>query len=183
MVSNATNNKNKSKTTPKNKGSPQERINYAEEFKSDHKFKTELCNSYSANKFCKYGNRCRFAHGKKELFDKSLTLPKYKQAECISFYTTGYCNYGQRCHFKHDTRKLDEVPRSWHSFNLLMGELKESRLDVFNGINKSKKVVNLNIAEDKVSLFLNYIGLNMNQVTYIYMSLLMLLKDHTLGRS
>jgi hypothetical protein len=72
--------------------------------------------------------------------DKSLTLLKYKQTECISFFTTGYYNYGQRCHFIHDTRKLDDVPRSWHCFNLLVGDPKESRLDVFNEINKSKKV-------------------------------------------
>src|SRR5690606_5123390 len=104
-------------------------VDYEEEFKNDCKFKTELCISFSNNGFCKYGNKCRFAHGKEELFDKSLACPKYKQTECISFYSYGFCNYGKRCHFKHDDRQLVTLNRSWYSYNLRMNQ-PIKRLDV-----------------------------------------------------
>ncbi len=60
---------------------------FNEEFLNYPNYKTELCQSFLNDKFCKYGNRCRFAHSKTELYNKSLILPKFKTASCKSFYT------------------------------------------------------------------------------------------------
>jgi hypothetical protein len=120
-------------------------INFAEEFKQDIKFKTELCVSYKNNTHCKYGNKCRFAHGPKELFNKSLGCHKYKQTPCQGFYLTGYCLYGSRCHFKHDDREVGTISRSWHTYSLMIGKNKGSRLKAFENlqyIQKNQEEVN-----------------------------------------
>ncbi|XP_003966860.1 cysteine three histidine 1 [Takifugu rubripes] len=65
------------------------------------RYKTELCTSYSATGFCKYGERCQFAHGLHELHIP-FHHPKYKTELCRSYHTTGYCYYGSRCLFVHN---------------------------------------------------------------------------------
>lgn len=84
-------------------------VDLAKESKNDPKFKTELCKSWIETGFCIYGNKCRFAHGRDEIFDKPINNTKYKQKNCISFFKNGYCNYGTRCHFKHDERTFDDI--------------------------------------------------------------------------
>jgi hypothetical protein len=96
-------------------------VDYAKEFQHDPKFKTEMCKSWSETGFCAYGNKCRFAHGKQEMFDKVIACKKYKQKECLSFFKNKYCCYGSRCHFKHEERKLSEIHRSY--FNQLLQQL------------------------------------------------------------
>ncbi|GLD69779.1 tristetraprolin-like protein [Lates japonicus] len=64
------------------------------------RYKTELCTSYSTTGFCKYAERCQFAHGLHELH-VPFRHPKYKTELCRSYHTTGYCNYGSRCLFVH----------------------------------------------------------------------------------
>ncbi|KAK2900287.1 cysteine three histidine 1 [Channa argus] len=64
------------------------------------RYKTELCTSYSAAGFCKYAERCQFAHGLHELH-VPFRHPKYKTELCRSYHTTGYCYYGSRCLFVH----------------------------------------------------------------------------------
>jgi hypothetical protein len=147
MVSNAMS-KDKTKKKKKFKKNAHDYVNYEEEFKHDCKFKTELCNSFTTNGFCKYGNKCRFAHGKDELFDKSLAYPKYKQTDCISFFTNGFCNYGKRCHFRHDDRQeLEILPRSWYTYKLLMfnntcsNNTTSRRLEAFQGMKQIKRPV------------------------------------------
>lgn len=93
-------------------------VNYEEEKKNDPKYKTELCKSFRDTNFCPYGNRCRFAHGKKELFIKNLDTNKYKQKQCNSFKESGYCLYGSRCNFKHGEAKLDNINRSYYAYML-----------------------------------------------------------------
>ena len=39
-------------------------------FKDVTKFKTELCKEFILYSFCKYGFKCKFAHGKSELMLK-----------------------------------------------------------------------------------------------------------------
>lgn len=90
------------------------------EKKNDPKYKTEMCKSWTQKGFCVYGNKCRFAHGRSELFIKSVTTTgKYKQKDCNSFKEQGFCLYGTRCNFKHDQRKLEEIERSYHSLYLV----------------------------------------------------------------
>jgi len=65
------------------------------------RYKTELCRSYHETGFCKYGEKCQFAHGYHEI--RSLNRhPKYKTVLCRTYHCTGYCPYGPRCHFLHD---------------------------------------------------------------------------------
>lgn len=64
-------------------------------------YKTELCRSYSDSGTCRYGAKCRFAHGKEEL--RAVTRhKKYKTEKCKNFFKNGICFYGSRCKFIHD---------------------------------------------------------------------------------
>lgn len=40
------------------------------------KFKTEICKNWKETNFCKYGEKCHFAHGKIELRKKNETQEK-----------------------------------------------------------------------------------------------------------
>ncbi|XP_054457776.1 cysteine three histidine 1 [Anoplopoma fimbria] len=89
------------------------------------RYKTELCTSYSTTGFCKYAERCQFAHGLHELH-VPFRHPKYKTELCRSFHTTGYCYYGSRCLFVHSAteqrpalRRRRNVPcRTFRSFGV-----------------------------------------------------------------
>ncbi|XP_026873369.2 mRNA decay activator protein ZFP36 isoform X1 [Electrophorus electricus] len=70
---------------------------------ASNRYKTELCRSYQENGSCKYGSKCQFAHGEREL--RCLYRhPKYKTEACRTFYNFGYCPYGARCHFIHEEK-------------------------------------------------------------------------------
>lgn len=74
------------------------------------RYKTEVCRPYNENGFCKYGDKCQFAHGEHEL--RGLPRhPKYKTEPCRTFHTLGVCPYGPRCHFIHSENesKLVEI--------------------------------------------------------------------------
>ncbi|XP_051900335.1 mRNA decay activator protein ZFP36-like [Pristis pectinata] len=65
------------------------------------RYKTELCRPFQENSFCRYGDKCQFAHGLAEL--RALSRhPKYKTEPCRTFHSTGFCPYGSRCHFIHN---------------------------------------------------------------------------------
>ncbi|AWO95792.1 putative zinc finger protein 36 C3H1 type-like 2-A [Scophthalmus maximus] len=89
------------------------------------RYKTELCTSYSATGFCKYAERCQFAHGLHELH-VPFRHPKYKTELCRSYHTTGYCYYGSRCLFVHSSteqrpaqRRRRNIPcRTFRSFGV-----------------------------------------------------------------
>jgi hypothetical protein len=116
-------------------------VNFEEERKNDPKYKTELCKSFMQNNFCIYGNKCRFAHGYKELVRKKQ-INNYKQKTCNSFFNKGYCPYGNRCNFKHDERKIQEIGVPYyfsHLISLHFPQLKTCRrLNVFQNINNIK---------------------------------------------
>lgn len=100
-----------------------EYVDLLQEYMKDPKYKTELCKSYTEKEFCVYGNKCRFAHGKEELFQKAINHPKYKIKRCISFFQNSYCSYGSRCHFQHDERKINQTFRSYYSYALSLYSL------------------------------------------------------------
>ncbi|XP_072315531.1 cysteine three histidine 1 [Eucyclogobius newberryi] len=89
------------------------------------RYKTELCTSYSSSGFCKYAERCQFAHGLHELH-VPFRHPKYKTELCRSYHTTGYCYYGSRCLFVHNSeeqrpcvRRKRNIPcRTFRSFGV-----------------------------------------------------------------
>ncbi|KJE98272.1 hypothetical protein CAOG_08261 [Capsaspora owczarzaki ATCC 30864] len=64
-------------------------------------YKTELCHSFQSTNYCKYKDKCQFAHGAHELRNV-LRHPKYKTNLCRSFQAIGSCPYGHRCHFVHE---------------------------------------------------------------------------------
>lgn len=68
------------------------------------RYKTELCRPFEENGFCKYGDKCQFAHGQAELRTLSRH-PKYKTELCRTFHTIGFCPYGPRCHFIHNAEE------------------------------------------------------------------------------
>lgn len=105
------------KEKPKMKKNANCFIDKQKEYKTDPKYKTEMCKTWLKNNFCPYGNLCRFAHGQSDLFKKSVE--KYKQKDCNSFFFHGFCLYGNRCHFKHDERRLKNIQRpSYHNYIL-----------------------------------------------------------------
>jgi hypothetical protein len=106
-------------TKSKLKKDANEHVDPVKEFQMDQKYKTELCKSFTENGFCAYGNKCRFAHGRNELFVKPATSKKYKLKECLSFFKQSYCCYGSRCNFKHEERKFFELPRSANALALM----------------------------------------------------------------
>jgi len=93
----------------KMKKNANDKVDFEQEKKNDPKYKTELCHSWVTTKFCIYGNKCRFAHGKEEVYSKPVNTSKYKVKKCTSFFVSGYCQYGNRCHFKHDERSFEDI--------------------------------------------------------------------------
>jgi hypothetical protein len=74
------------------------------------KYKTEMCKNWIENNFCRYGNKCQFAHGGVEMIQKNdQANTKYKSKKCQSFFSNGFCLYGNRCLFRHEDRTLKEV--------------------------------------------------------------------------
>lgn len=86
---------------PKKKrfGNPEERRLFVEDYRK--KYKTEMCKNWELRGFCKFGNKCCFAHGRHELKAKVLTHIKYKTKPCKQYHQTGNCSYGQRCQYLH----------------------------------------------------------------------------------
>ena len=119
------------------------------------KYKTELCRTWVEMNNCPYKDKCRFAHGKKDLHEKIVSGKKYKQKECNSFYTKGFCPYGPRCHFKHDERKLDEIIRIYYQYILEIDYSRNRRLHIFESIVSSNKD-SLLYSPNRIRLLHNY---------------------------
>lgn len=64
------------------------------------KHKTELCKSFSELGSCRYGEKCRFAHGVHELKKLSIPNENYRKRPCKN-WESGECRYGMRCQFRH----------------------------------------------------------------------------------
>jgi hypothetical protein len=73
-------------------------------------FKTELCRSFDTTGACKYGAKCRFAHGQHELRPVARH-PKYKTQHCKTFCEQGHCPYGARLqvHSRRSQRRFGGV--------------------------------------------------------------------------
>lgn len=77
-----------------------------------NRYKTELCRPFQEYGYCKYGDKCQFAHGLHDL--RSLPRhPKYKTELCRTFYSNGYCPYGTRCHFIHSKNEIQPITGSF----------------------------------------------------------------------
>lgn len=73
----------------------------------DALYKTELCRSFEDNGSCRYGAKCRFAHGVEDL-RHVVRHKKYKTEKCKNYVRDGHCPYGIRCRFMHDPDE-DEI--------------------------------------------------------------------------
>ena len=51
------------------------------------RYKTELCRPFTETGKCKYGDKCQFSHGTKEL-RILIRHPKYKTEYCRTFHTS-----------------------------------------------------------------------------------------------
>lgn len=89
---------------------------------SSSRYKTELCRPYAETGFCKYGEKCQFAHGGVELRNMPRH-PKYKTELCRTFHTTGLCGYGTRCHFIHNAEEARNASSSYGGFRGPEGEI------------------------------------------------------------
>ncbi|KAJ5068031.1 protein tis11 [Anaeramoeba ignava] len=97
-------------------------------------YKTELCKSWEENGFCKYGQKCQFAHGYSELRFVPRH-PKYKTQICQSFHTNGFCSYGKRCRFLHHRIQANYNSNVFELFNPnAQPKPKQKRLPVFESL-------------------------------------------------
>ena len=83
-------------------------------------YKRELCKNWTESGFCRYGDKCQYAHGQNELSEnhqlyiaeqKQGTNDKYKSQNCRQFYREKFCPYGKRCHFRHEYRSFKKIHR------------------------------------------------------------------------
>lgn len=99
---------------------------------STSRYKTELCRPFQEYGYCKYSDKCQFAHGEHEL--RALPRhPKYKTELCRTYHSKGFCPYGPRCHFVHnleEMRKSDssgpKSPKKTTGFNLPISPSQDS---------------------------------------------------------
>ena len=112
----------------------------------DPKYKTELCKKFAEIGKCPYGNKCRFAHGKRELVVK-MKNSNYKKKYCKTISEIGFCPYGERCSFKHDERGLNEIKLPFYFVNLYLKNIIDAnhkRLSIFENITNSYEHSNIN---------------------------------------
>ncbi|CDS09665.1 hypothetical protein LRAMOSA02342 [Lichtheimia ramosa] len=67
-------------------------------------YKTEMCRNWNEIGHCRYGKKCRFAHGEHEL-RVIQRHARYKTEICRTYHRTGTCLYGVRCTFIHDEQR------------------------------------------------------------------------------
>ncbi|KAM3240889.1 hypothetical protein ACQJBY_054123 [Aegilops geniculata] len=68
--------------------------------------KTRLCKNHGAPEGCKWGDRCHFAHGDRELGKPMGPGSSFKTRLCVSFVAGGSCAFAGRCHFAHGKDEL-----------------------------------------------------------------------------
>lgn len=69
--------------------------------------KKPICKYYNTPYGCKFGNKCHFAHIKKNQNDET------EKNQICSFYIKGYCKFGKSCKFLHQKdKKTDIIPKN-----------------------------------------------------------------------
>ncbi|KAM0672322.1 CCCH-type Zn-finger protein [Ordospora colligata] len=85
-------------------------------------YKTEMCRSHSEVGYCKYGDKCQFAHSEAEL-RYVQRHPKYKTETCKTFWEEGSCPYGKRCCFIHVPNISLHNPKDVHKGHKRLGKI------------------------------------------------------------
>ena len=73
------------------------------------RYKTRLCRTFLETEACRYGDNCRFAHGKQEL-RVAFYHPRYKTDLCRPYHKEGFCPYGPYCRFIHNMSEARGTP-------------------------------------------------------------------------
>jgi len=109
-------------------------------------YKTELCRSFNEVGSCRYGLKCRFAHGDDDLRPVARHK-KYKTEPCKNYSRDGNCLYGSRCRFLHDEDDTRSVSTNTPS------SLSENNLFDFgvHAQNKSNSWSNLDIVSQSTT--------------------------------
>ena len=132
---NQNNNKNKNKVPFKGE---------AKDFKI--KYKTEL--------YCKYGDKCAYAHGKENLRSKVTNTTAYRTKKCTQFFEQGYCPYGSRCQFAHQLKS--NIINNPYDRGMTYGKILETISKLENAENIKKLIekprlpVFLEFSEEKI---------------------------------
>ena len=161
---NYTNNKsiNKFSQQTKQKGKKQGPFkSTASDFKI--KYKTELCKYYEINGYCKYGDKCAYAHGKENLRSKVTNSTAYRTKKCVQFFENGYCPYGNRCQFAHQLtsniinnpydrkmtyKKTLETISKLENVENIKKLIEKPRLSVFKQIIENKNLIKSTLLDD-----------------------------------
>ena len=164
LINNITNNKtiNKFSQQTKQKGKKQGPFkSTASDFKI--KYKTELCKYYEINGFCKYGDKCAYAHGKENLRSKVTNSTAYRTKKCVQFFENGYCPYGNRCQFAHQLtsniinnpydrkmtyKKTLETISKLENVENIKKLIEKPRLSVFKQIIENKNLIKSTLLDD-----------------------------------
>ena len=96
------------------------------------RYKTEICRNFKERSRCVYGDKCQFAHGRRELRDV-VRNSKYKTKLCQKYWLVGYCAYGPRCNFLHDelnTDDLDDYPMQTGTESVIRSATPTNILDI-----------------------------------------------------
>ncbi|KAJ3445305.1 protein tis11 [Anaeramoeba flamelloides] len=95
-------------------------------------YKTELCKYYIENGSCQFGDKCVFAHGKKELNVRIKHL-KFKTEVCKQYWENGECRFGVRCHYIHTPNPENIALCSSFAlkfFKVVLNNLKKKKIEV-----------------------------------------------------
>ena len=127
------------------------------------KYKTELCKYYEINGYCKYGDRCAYAHGKENLRSKITNSTAYRTRKCSQFFKNGYCVYGNRCQFAHQLasniinnpydrkmtyKKILETIAKLENVENIKKLIEKPRLSIFKEVCNNKKIIKSNLFDD-----------------------------------
>ena len=127
------------------------------------KYKTELCKYYEINGYCKYGDRCAYAHGKENLRSKVTNSTAYRTRKCSQFFENGYCPYGNRCQFAHQLasniinnpydrkmtyKKTLETISKLENVENIKKLIEKPRLAIFKEICNNKNIIKSNLLDD-----------------------------------
>jgi hypothetical protein len=127
------------------------------------KYKTELCKYFEINGYCKYGDKCAYAHGKENLRSKVTNSTAYRTRKCVQFFENGYCPYGNRCQFAHQVKsniinnpydrkmtykKTLETISKLENIENIKKLNEKPRLSIFKEICNNKKVIKNTLFDD-----------------------------------
>lgn len=99
----------------------------------DPKYKTVMCRCLMALGYCRYGDRCSFAHHPSELRAPKQNK-KLKSRPCSFFFRDGYCPYGSKCYFCHSLRDFRRRENGDTALETFLVKKPGSRLGVFEDL-------------------------------------------------